>query len=582
MAKKKNQKSAATRKPTPRTTKRVQMQSRRNPNLFEIMENHLKSNQKIYLIVVLALSVIFSFLSFDFKISTANDDALYIEAGYKYSKDFFGYYYQATAPLYPMILSLLIKIFGVKLFILKSASIVFFALSLYFIYVAFKDRISYTLLFISLILTAINFQFLIYASLTYTEAFSLMLFCASMIFVFKYFDKTEEENYQIKNHIPYLIFLGFVCFVLMLSRNVAIAAIGVLALFFVYRKKYIESGIATAGFVLFYLLYKQALKFIWKIDSSQFTSQGNVMLQKDAYNPQMGNETISGLFVRFWENCEIYISSRLFHILGFREEMSSVSASLTLVFIALVLVSLWLMHKKKQYALVFSTLFYAGFLGATFVSLHTFWGQTRLIMIYLPFILFNIFYLLYYLGEKIPAVQFILPTIFIVLLLSGLTATLKQINERLPIFIENLSGDPTYGYTTDWQNYIKMSRWCADNLPDETKSIAVRKAPMSFIFTEGKEFYGIYNVPTQNADSLLIPFRERGIHYMVLAELRLDPNRYLQGQFVGTMHRYASVIEQKYPGTFSFVHQEGDLEKAQLFKINYNVIDSLSTLNSMK
>ncbi|HRB18906.1 MAG TPA: hypothetical protein PKZ14_02395, partial [Chitinophagales bacterium] len=246
----------------------------------------------------------------------------------------------------------------------------------------------------------------------------------------------------------------------MISRNVALAMVGVVAVFFIYRKKYIEPIIVTSSFIVFFYLYKLMLKVVWHLDASQFTSQGNKMLNKDAYNPQAGKETMVGLLVRFWENCQIYISSRLYYTLGFRpEEMSPNNIALTLFSIAIITWSLWLMHKKKHYVLLFTTVFYVVLLAATFISLHTTWGQTRLIMLYLPFILFSVFYLFYYYGEQFSIIQVALPFVFFILLLTSLSATTKQIGERFPIFKENISGDATYGFTPDWQNYIKMSKW---------------------------------------------------------------------------------------------------------------------------
>lgn len=67
----------------------------------------------------------------------------------------------------------------------------------------------------------------------------------------------------------------------------------------------------------------------------------------------------------------------------------------------------------------------------------------------------------------------------------------------------------------------------------------------------------------------------------MLSELRANPDMYVEGQIIGTMHRYAYYIQQKYPNAFQFIHQEGDLEKSQLYKINYLYIDSLkATLNN--
>ena len=123
-----------------------------------------------------------------------------------------------------------------------------------------------------------------------------------------------------------------------------------------------------------------------------------------------------------------------------------------------------------------------------------------------------------------------------------------------------------------------MTRWCAEKLPNETKSIAVRKAPMSYIFSSGKEFYPIYGTPTENPDSLLIPLRQSKVNYFMPAELRANPAMYVENQIIGTVHRYMYYIQVKYPNAFEFVHQEGDLEKTQLYKIRWNYIDSMQKI----
>lgn len=542
-------------------------------SIFDGLEKHFASRRKFYVFALLLITILFSFLCFDTKISTANDDALYIEAGASYAKDFFGYFYLANAPLYPMILGLLIKIFGVKLLVLKLFSVVFFVAAIYVIFRAFENRIPYVVLIPSLLLTAINFPFLMYASLTYTETFSLLVFGACLWWLFRFFESTEKEGYQVNQQLPQFLIIGFLFFWMMITRNVALAAIGILAVFFIYRKRFAEAAASVVSFGIFYLLYRLTLKYIWKIDGSQFASQGKLMFQKDAYQPQLGNETMWGFVIRFWENCQIYISSRFYYVLGFREEMSPNSIALTLITIGILLWSLVLMHKKKQYTLIFTTLFYAGLLAVTFVSLHTSWGQTRLIMLFLPFMLFTFFYLIYYYSVQLEILQYLYLVVVLILFLKSFTLTAMQAKERFPVFTENIGGDATFGYTPDWQNYIKMTKWCAENLPKE--NIAVRKAPMSFIFSEGKEFYPIYNTPTENPDSLLIPLRSAKVNYIMPAELRANPATYIEGQIIGTVHRYMYYVMTKYPDAFEFVHQEGDLEKAQLYRIKWNYIDSI-------
>jgi hypothetical protein len=64
---------------------------------------------------------------------------------------------------------------------------------------------------------------------------------------------------------------------------------------------------------------------------------------------------------------------------------------------------------------------------------------------------------------------------------------------NIPVIKKNLKGDKYYGYTPDWQNFLKCSEWAADSLPDSAL-VASRKAPMSFVYGNGKKFFPIYSV----------------------------------------------------------------------------------------
>jgi hypothetical protein len=590
----KKQAAIPAKKPSMETVRKVHdskhKQTGITTSLFDTLENHFEKKQKLYLIIILGLATVLSFLCFDAKISLANDDALYIESGARYAKDFFAKesFYLANAPLYPTLLGVIIKLFGVKLILLKSFSILFFCSGLLFLFMAFRNRIPFLILIPSLLLTAINFPFLMYASLTYSECLYLLMMGFCFYLSFKAFDKIFAEGATVKDKILPSFIIGSTAFLFLITRNIAIVAIVPIVLFLLYRKRFIETGMASAMFVFLYFFYRFMVKIIWHVDQSQYEGQ-KLIFQKDAYNPQAGMETTSGFIVRLIDNAQIYIGQRFMYVLGFKEEIStqmptiagktaeinSGNKLIVFLFVGIILASMYFMHKNKQYILLFSTLFFSCILGANFIALQTSWGQTRFIMIYLPLILMSVFYLLYHIGKQFSATQYILPFVFFILFISSLKLTLKNASERFPVFMENIKGDPTFGYTTDWQNYIKMTRWCAENLPDKTKEIAVRKAPMSFIFSSGKEFYPIYGTPTDNPDSLLIPLRTSNVNYIMPSELRADPNNYIPNQIIGTIHRYMYYVAQKYPDAFQFVHQEGDIEIAQLYKIDWNYIDSL-------
>lgn len=586
-----------TKKTENNTVRKVQDNIVKKPgssSLFDFLENHFNKNQQSYLYLILGLAVILSFLCFDAKISLANDDALYIESGARYAKDFFAKesFYLANAPLYPTLLGIFIKIFGVNLILLKSFSILFFTLGLWFLFKAFRNRIPYMILIPSLLLTSINFPFLMYASLTYSECLYLLIIGLCFYLNFKAFDKIFTENISLKDKIIPSVIIGSTTFLFLITRNIAVVAVVPIVLFLLFRKRFLETSIVSAIFIFWYFFYRLLVKIIWHVDQSQYEGQ-KLIFQKDAYNPQAGMETTTGYITRLIENAQIYIGQRLMYVLGFKEEISSQAQTvagkaaeingtnqlIVFLFVGVILTSMYYMHKNKQYILLFSTLFFSCILGANFIALQTSWGQTRFIMIYLPLILMAVFYLIYQFGKTISFTQYLLPFVVFILLISSLKLTLKNAAERFPIFLENIKGDPSFGYTTDWQNYINMTRWCAQNLPNETKQIAVRKAPMSFIFSSGKEFYPIYNTPTENADSLLMPLRASKVNYIMPSELRLDPNRYIENQFIGTIHRYMYYIAQKYPNAFQLIHEEGSLEKAQLYRIDWQYIDSVYSIS---
>lgn len=389
------------KKPASETVRKISdNKSKRTNNsstLFDKLETHFEKNQKAYLFLILGLAIILSFLCFDTKISLANDDALYIESGARYAKDFFAKesWYTANAPLYPTLLGILIKIFGVKLILLKSFSILFFCLGLWFLYISFRNRIPYLILIPSLLLTAINFPFLMYASLTYSECLFLLMIGLCFYLNFKSFDKIFVENATLKEKILPSIIIGSTAFLFLLTRNIAVVAIVPTILFLLYRKRFVESGIASSAFVFLYFFYRFLVKIIWHVDQSQYEGQ-KLIFQKDAYNPQAGMETTVGFFVRLIENAQIYIGQRFMYVLGLKEEISSqiptvidksaeinfTNKLIALVFTVIILTSLYLMHKNKQYILLFSTLFFCCLLGANFIALQTSWGQTRFIMIY--------------------------------------------------------------------------------------------------------------------------------------------------------------------------------------------------------
>ncbi|MBK7140384.1 MAG: hypothetical protein IPH74_15805 [Bacteroidetes bacterium] len=199
----------------------------------------------------------------------------------------------------------------------------------------------------------------------------------------------------------------------------------------------------------------------------------------------------------------------------------------------------------------FTILYYGALLSGTFIMLQTFWGRRVLVYGLLPFILFTGFSCGIYgiLERDSPKNTLHQLYFFFILFVKGMDTTFEKAIKNRPIVSKNLKGDKLAGYTPDYINYFKMSEYCADSLPKESM-VAVRKAPMSFIYGKGKDFWAVYSVPTNNADTLLMEWKKGMVKPVILSPIRTDPSYYNPESYVNTVHRYVATIEQTYPGTF--------------------------------
>ncbi len=564
-------------------------------SLFEKTEQSLAKNIKLWQIAVTLISLIFCFLMFDAKVSIGHDDSLYIMAGQKYANDFFGYWYAGNAPLYIMFLALPISLFGLNLMLLKLLSVLFFTLSVWLLFSAFKNRIPYLILIVSVFIYATNFFALSYASLTYTEAFFLLIQSTFFIVFFRHIDTLPEQDSSLaqigKNGLKWLL-LGLMMYLLYFTKTVGIGTFLAVAVYFLFRKEWKNSLATVVSFGAIYALIEGVKKVFWgKIITN--TSQGDILFLKDAYDPSKGMEDMSGFIDRFFGNVVIYLSGRFWEILGFKKENGEFSMPLALFTVVLLVIGLIAALRSKQKYVLATALYSSVLLGITFFALQTSWGQGRLVMVYLPLMLMVIFYGFYNVFNKKSnaSFQFFYFVLLAIFLFINTSTTLKKASKNIPIVKKNLiEGDKFAGYTDDYKNFLKLSEWCADNLP-KGSLVASRKAPMSFVYGRGMEFFPIYKVSfPRDADSILTILKKEKVTHVIFANLRLDPSRsgdimstlpadypsiygaYIdsdQKSIINTMQNYFSPIAQKYSQKFQLIKQMGTDEEALLYKINY-------------
>lgn len=504
-------------------------------DLLDILDNFFVKRLKFFFWSGLAFTLLFTLLLFDVKIGPGGDDSAYIMRAYDFIHEFKLPTFQG--PLYPVVLSPFVGIFGINLPLLKFLSTIFMVLAAAYFYKAFKNRIPATILVVVFILISFNYYLLFFGSQTYNEAFFMMLQALFFYFALKYFT-TDDFIPGIKEYLV----IGLLLFLMTLTKNVAYAALAGLTGFFLLTKKWKNILFSIGSFFVFFVPWEIIKRIIWKADTIQFSNQGNMLLLKDFYNPSRGNEDFMGLLVRILDNSNLYLSKHFFKFMSLRPESTTdIAPLLTVIVVLIFLGGLYLAFRKNK-AMLFTSVYLICMLLISFISLQKHWDQWRLIIIYFPFMLLLLFSVFYYFlkNPEYKSFQFVIPLFAFIITLTSFSLTSDYVKVQREVISRNLDGDMLYGLTPDWQNYLLMSKWAAKNTSPDYM-IACRKPEISFIYGERK-FYPILKVPTVDIDSIVSKNKQDSIVYTMfhlknLAQSEQRPDlkyrNYLQGVISG-------------------------------------------------
>jgi len=493
------------------------------PDFLEVLNSFAGKYQKSVFYTGMFLTLLLSFLLFDTKVSLGGDDSGYMQTAWDFIHKF--KFPDFQAPLYPLTLSLFVLIFGFKIVIMKIFSLLCILISMYLFYKSFSKKLPAFLFSVIFILLSINAFLLYYSSQTYSEAFYILV--QAIIFWFAL--RKIEPDAIVNDNWKYYFFLGLILFLAPLSRNVGFGAIGGFFIFYLFQKKKLNVLYLVGGFAAGYF-FLALLKFIFiGHNTSQLNSQGNAIFYKDYFNPAKGNEDFNGFVQRFIDNSNLFFSKHFYNLLGFRIGNLEINPLLTIfTWLAFAVTGIWSIFKNKITFLV--SAYTLVMCSVTFIALQKQWDQSRMIIIYLPFFLIMVFSLVYFILQIkwLNRVRFLLLIFSLFIFYTTFKYTISKASEQRLVLMHNLSGNKYYGYTPDWVHFFEMSSWVGKNIPKEDK-VASRKSSMSFIFSEGREFYSIFKVPMQNVDTSLVELEHTEgnllyINYYEVGQKRINPS----------------------------------------------------------
>ena len=462
-------------------------------DLLEIMDEFLDQRLSWLIWVIMGVALFFSLLLFDARVSLSGDDSFYIIRASDFIHSF--KYPGFQGPLYPIVLSLFVAIFGISLVPLKMLSLIMILGFIYLFYLAFRSRIPSSLMVVILLIISVNSPVLYYASQTYNEAFYLFMQMVLILVFFRSFidiDLAITYKQDIKRHL----LLALCLLSLTLTKNIGFTAVFAVLGYFLLLGQWKNILYSVVAFGIAMLVFQGGKYMFWHEGGLQFSSQGSGLLNKDYYNPQAGKEDLSGFFMRLINNSNLYLSKHFVAILGMRKitPVMAVSSVVTLLIYILSIGSLLITFKKNRY-IFFTGLLAGSFLLISFVILQAKWDQSRLIIPAVPLILLMIFSVIYYASaiQKYKFLQIVIPVLALLIFFQNIAVTASSVKQN-----QQISG--RYGgLTPDWKNYLKASEWAAANLPKEAV-IACRKPSISFVYGKGRNFYGIMQLPTYNTE----------------------------------------------------------------------------------
>ncbi len=461
-------------------------------------------HRKAFFMFTMVVAALMAICMFDTKASLSGDDCDYILAADAFWRHFIFPTHHGS--LYPIILSPFVGMFGYRLILLKFLSVLFTVGAFWWLYKAFEGRIPSAVLIPSMLLAAVCSYIFFYAGYTYSEPLFMLLQSLYIYFFSRYFwAEGGAPAYTLRRDWKKYLTLGALTLAMGLTREIGFCVIGVVILYFAAKRRW-KDLLYTVGTALLLLAAFYAIKgLIWP-EAQVGTSFTNLMA-KDYYNPNAGMEDAEGLMKRFRDNSLVYLSAFLCQMLGVVREtpsnMFDMSSTRAIVIYVLYFVGMVVVARRNA-PLLFAGL-YVGVLNfASFVVLQNIWAQDRLIMIYYPLILIFLLGALFYAfnSARLRRFFFVYPVVLLILLVGTLNNTRLRVGRTLPVLQQNLLlGDPLYGLTPDWQNFIKASQWIAANA-EKDAVIVSRKPSMSMVYT-GRNFTGLPASLTVPVDTLL-------------------------------------------------------------------------------
>jgi hypothetical protein len=489
-------------------------------------------------------------------------------------------------PRYSIFLSLPILIFGVNVIWLKVFSFIFIIAHLILFYFTFRKHVSATLFSFVMLILSVNAAVLYFGSQTYSEAmFMFLQSLAIYIFINIYLNFGLSEKPSVKQEVIQWLGLGFFVFLVSLTRNIGIVMLLAMLLFLFIEKRFRGAIFLTISFVAFLIPFRIYKKIAWHESMSQGPDQISEILRKNPYNRALGTEDFGGMVDRFVMNAKNYLSKHFMTSIGLHDPASTEKSGFVTLIIVILFVIAAIYAFRKSRIMLFISIYLGGAIAASFIALHQSWDQLRMIVIFVPMLLLLLCWGIQQisLNRRYTYVGIILMIFLTVIFFRTFDMSSDKMKVNRKILARNIKGNLYYGFTPDWQNFLKMSEWVGKNIPAD-KVVASRKPSMSYIYSKGREFYGMYRFPSEEPVQYINKLLSRTGDLVVIPNKAIDNKWPVNLQWGIKRANVACVAEgSTLYGLYYFRGQQGNevIQNLSELKVKPFSTDSLINLVNM-
>ena len=486
-----------------------------------ICKKYLKMNKK--LIFILLIAFIIGLIYFNPNLHIAGDNARYLivarsilaGTGYRIINSPDPQFETKYPFAYPLILTFIMNLFGENLIFLKLFSLLSFIISIWLSFKIFSKNISQKNLIFLILIMALSPYLVQYSDHILTEMPYLFVSLLAFFMFKKYLD---DKKY----FIPLVLTLILTFYI----RIIGIAILGAIIFYYLFRKDF-KRAICWGLLSIFIILP-------WIIWGKTHDIPGNVegyeqaLFLKNQYYPEMGKETILGMFFRVYRRIKFYSLAAVPAIIfpAFRQNISiynlSVMNIIGGIFISIIILIGFIQKFISNKSVIeFYFIIYA---GMCFI-----WSVAE-IRFLVPIVSIILFYFILGLEYIFRYKKNIIVTFFIVLsILSNGIGNIKIYNQRKEY-------PPEY-----WKASSEALDWVNENTPEE--SLIVCRKPYLFHWFTGRKTIG-YEF-TKNINKILNDFEEKKADFVLLDLNDGMNNVYLKPVIDKYQNRFEPVYKSK-------------------------------------